>query len=462
MARLIVHRDEGTSVFVIDGDRMTIGRDHACDVRLPHKQVAPVQCEIRRSGGDYVIEQIDPDLFTLLNGSLVTQGVLSDGDRLEVAKFLIEFQGDRDFAREPSLFEMDETAGTVASKKEKTPAESADAKDKAQPAERRAPVDGAKGKAPIRENPDAQGAVADVPKVSDSQKERKPVEVVSDWQSIRQDEGAAKTLQGAVWYYTIGDEEKGPLTLPVLVRKIDEGEITAQTLLRGPTNPIRAQKASMVRGVARFFRVCQGCGARVEEDQVFCHQCGENLTHKLVERGNAANSGLAREVRRRSWKGGLVLLAVLGVVGALVPGGLWRAVVGAETAEKIGAKVEGLANVIARVAGPEHFERWRATLEQARMCAIALHVGEAAELYTRIEEALRGTSFAESARREREEVLSQLYSRASEAASKGRFADARRKLEIASEDPLFFALYPAAKDKMARWDGAAGSEEGDP
>ncbi len=63
-------------------DRVTIGRSARCDVMLGGKLVSRLHAEIDRREGGWVVRDLGSSNGTFVNGQLVTQTVLSDGDRL--------------------------------------------------------------------------------------------------------------------------------------------------------------------------------------------------------------------------------------------------------------------------------------------------------------------------------------------------------------------------------------------
>ena len=450
MARLIVHLDEGPNTFVLNGERTVIGRDHACDIRIPHKAVAPRHCVIFREEDSYAVEQIDPDLYSLLNSSLLTRDVLRDADRLEIGKFVIEFHDDADFLHDACLFDPIDALlipNPDATNESDTPPSEPPA-DFPQPPP--PPTD------PAPDPPMAHDSLS--PSLSPPPPEPTPAPVADAPQPppaspapIVTDPSDPAFAQGRAWYVTRDDTEFGPLAIEMLIRMIDEGDVTQETLVRGPTNSVRPKPAVQVPGIARFFQVCHACRAGVRDSQTFCHFCGVNLTHVFVPRGADQAVIHRRSSLSRSAKTLIILPIALALPIVLYASGIWRQFLSPDAQAAVDAPVERVLAFSARIVGPDNFPRYRNLRELASRSARMRQLARAAELYDRIESAFPGTRFAENAHRERQDLLAALYAEANDAADQGDYPAAADKLAAASLDPVFFTLYPAAETKLHRW-----------
>ena len=352
MAKLIVHYDEGESTFAIDSDVTLLGRDTRCDIRLPNRAVAPLHCKVMRRLGEYVFEQIDPDTYTLINGRVVSSGALRDGDRIEFGKFVVVFRDDRDFSRDASFFEecdgepprpADALTAQAAS-----PVESADAP----PCE---PKEETAGPAQEGEAPAASGAKSDdgageaPPAEPEAPRPVRPLpepgrmvrcKFCAEWYSSR-DEICPRCGKSAppeespleAWYYVVNNKVEGPMNVEFIVRKIDEGAITSETLVRAP-GATDFVPAGRVRGVARFFERCHQCQTPVEESQVFCHACGEPL-HEGAKPPAPPRRSAAVLWARIAVRVLLIALVVIVVLGAAYVTDFWRAFVPARHHDRV-------------------------------------------------------------------------------------------------------------------------------
>lgn len=91
-AALFVRRGPNAgSLYRVDGERVTVGRDPQSDVFLNHQTVSRHHLELRRGGG--CTEFVDSGSYngTYLNGERCDQGVLAHGDELQVGLFKLVF-----------------------------------------------------------------------------------------------------------------------------------------------------------------------------------------------------------------------------------------------------------------------------------------------------------------------------------------------------------------------------------
>jgi pSer/pThr/pTyr-binding forkhead associated (FHA) protein len=90
----LVWRDGEQRILALEAQRLTVGRDEACDVALPRdEEVSRLHAELERVGGHWVLA--DHGLSrngTFLNGErLHGEKALHDGDNLRVGATLLEF-----------------------------------------------------------------------------------------------------------------------------------------------------------------------------------------------------------------------------------------------------------------------------------------------------------------------------------------------------------------------------------
>jgi pSer/pThr/pTyr-binding forkhead associated (FHA) protein len=96
MATLVLSRDDGSSEnFPFTGETLTIGRHEDCIVPLIHAAASSHHATIRfAEDGHYYIKDLGSSNGTRLNGTLVEESILNDGDHItfgdEVAAFYFE------------------------------------------------------------------------------------------------------------------------------------------------------------------------------------------------------------------------------------------------------------------------------------------------------------------------------------------------------------------------------------
>ena len=71
-------------VFSMLHEEMTIGRDLACDLRIPLPQVSSRHCRISQDGGNRILESLDEAVGTHLNGQRIERAVLHDDDVVQI------------------------------------------------------------------------------------------------------------------------------------------------------------------------------------------------------------------------------------------------------------------------------------------------------------------------------------------------------------------------------------------
>lgn len=73
------------------GDRLVIGRDVECDVRVDDPKISRVHCLIQREGRDWVAVDLDSHNGTLVSGWPLTRQTLKHGDVLEIGAATLQF-----------------------------------------------------------------------------------------------------------------------------------------------------------------------------------------------------------------------------------------------------------------------------------------------------------------------------------------------------------------------------------
>ncbi len=85
-ARLIWHRNDGSTVEFALAGRATVGRDDHATLRIDEPLVSRAHAEITRRGTSYFVRDLGSTNFTRVNGEIVTQCELKDGDELRFGR----------------------------------------------------------------------------------------------------------------------------------------------------------------------------------------------------------------------------------------------------------------------------------------------------------------------------------------------------------------------------------------
>jgi hypothetical protein len=88
------HLDKRTQWKVATGDSFTIGFSSAASVPIPDRNLAPREVGVSRSGDRYVLRDLAERGRVLLNGLATREGLLEDGDRVQVGRISILFLDD--------------------------------------------------------------------------------------------------------------------------------------------------------------------------------------------------------------------------------------------------------------------------------------------------------------------------------------------------------------------------------
>ena len=99
MAKVVVkQRGVPPVTYDLEQTETLVGRGTEADILLPHNSVSRKQATITEDSRGYSIDDSGSRKGMLVNGQLVTQHRLQDGDTIEVGLFRITFQGDRPVA----------------------------------------------------------------------------------------------------------------------------------------------------------------------------------------------------------------------------------------------------------------------------------------------------------------------------------------------------------------------------
>ena len=88
MPMLIIYEGELEGQrWIIDQDRMVIGRGSSCDITLPERQISRQHAQIERDGAGYWLRDLQSKNRTYVNGQEVSDKLylLQDGDEIQIA-----------------------------------------------------------------------------------------------------------------------------------------------------------------------------------------------------------------------------------------------------------------------------------------------------------------------------------------------------------------------------------------
>ena len=235
-------------------DRLVVGGALDCDIRIVQKGIAPHHCAVFAEKGSYWVEHLASDGYTLCNNRVVTRSVLHNGDTIVLGETRLTFL-DPDIESEPDLFgRLPETS--VGKVQLPVPAQIDVTDNMARAAKGMITTCGICGRAVNRRQSKCPVCGA---RLSRERKRKK------------------RTLPRGHWSYMEKDFREVPVTFERLVRCVDEGQLTRNSSVRGPTTNYEWLPAGEVVDLARYLGACQDCGAEVESWQRFCHVCGVKL-----------------------------------------------------------------------------------------------------------------------------------------------------------------------------------------
>ena len=91
--RLVWERPDGGRVeFLLNADIMTVGRDETADIRVDEPLVSRAHARIESRGGGYVVLDLGSTNLTRVNGTVVTECVLADGDEVRFGRAVCHFR----------------------------------------------------------------------------------------------------------------------------------------------------------------------------------------------------------------------------------------------------------------------------------------------------------------------------------------------------------------------------------
>ncbi|MFO0839961.1 MAG: FHA domain-containing protein [Phycisphaerae bacterium] len=92
---LFMFRDGKPRKFRLPGDRIVLGRDHQCDLRVPLRDVSRQHCELITTKDKLTVRDLGSTNGTYVNGKRVAESPLKPGDQLSVGPvtFVVQIDG---------------------------------------------------------------------------------------------------------------------------------------------------------------------------------------------------------------------------------------------------------------------------------------------------------------------------------------------------------------------------------
>ena len=92
-ARLVWMRPDGQELsFPLAASVMLIGRDEDADIRVDEPLVSRAHARIEPRGGGYVVLDLGSTNLTRVNGAVVSECVLRDGDEVRFGRAVCRFE----------------------------------------------------------------------------------------------------------------------------------------------------------------------------------------------------------------------------------------------------------------------------------------------------------------------------------------------------------------------------------
>jgi len=324
MPRITVIHEAGEWHHQLGSETVTIGRDEGCDIRFNDRSVAGVHCRIVPRGEEWIIENADADYFTLVNGKVADLETLHSGDRITVGNFALVFDADADFSRERAYF--------------------ADA---------------------------PQGDGDEQPPVEVFMEPCKSCgELISPKAETCAHCGVAVTADPGPAPAWKVEEKDGTitegLTVPQLVRRIDEHTLEADMLVSGPPTGDEMRAARKTSPLAKFLGHCHACDREVEPWQSFCHACRSNLQGTDEKPARTPPEARSRRTLYVAARTAFIVVVCAILVVSLLASGVWRPVVSARMAARLDALNARMLVGFQRLVGPRRFGEVANRLKDAR------------------------------------------------------------------------------------------------
>lgn len=91
-ARLLVIHGESLGLCVEVADQaVTVGRAPSCEMLIDHRSVSRMHCTVWGEAGQFFVRDLGSTNRTLVNGQVVDQGALKDGDTIAIGEIVLKF-----------------------------------------------------------------------------------------------------------------------------------------------------------------------------------------------------------------------------------------------------------------------------------------------------------------------------------------------------------------------------------
>lgn len=89
---IVISGDAENREFILDRQRMSLGRDQSNEICLSDKSVSRNHANLIKVLGQYFLEDAKSTNGTRLNGQEIKKHILSDGDEIDIGKYKLRFQ----------------------------------------------------------------------------------------------------------------------------------------------------------------------------------------------------------------------------------------------------------------------------------------------------------------------------------------------------------------------------------
>src|SRR5437870_2226540 len=96
------------TMFALDADEVSIGREADCGIRLNHPSVSRRHCVIKREGDRFTVSDLDSYNGTFISGVPVKEQTLAHADQIEIGDIALLFLL-HETEEQPDMVQLDDT-----------------------------------------------------------------------------------------------------------------------------------------------------------------------------------------------------------------------------------------------------------------------------------------------------------------------------------------------------------------
>src|ERR1700682_3336739 len=98
------------ATFALNQDEISIGRESASDLSLSHSSVSRRHCLIKRTGGEFLLRDLESFNGTFVNGVPVKEQTLTHADQIKIGSIALLFlTGESEDPSSGSLVQLDDS-----------------------------------------------------------------------------------------------------------------------------------------------------------------------------------------------------------------------------------------------------------------------------------------------------------------------------------------------------------------